>query len=405
MILLKIFTFIFIILEITKIDPYLLILCNMRIMLCCSELGLGHVSRIIPLGKKLQENGHVVSFFSGGKAYQLLQKEFKKVHYCTPVAWYENSRGILVYASIMNILLPLPIFNIEKNKIEFKNSNAMETIHRYYDLRRQIKKPKPDLIIVDGDFHALRLASRWKIPAIYITNIIRPSYDFYSIFYPGERIIERYLKHCSRIIIPDMPPPYTVCEFNLGDLESIGIREKVDFVGSFFDTTSTAGSQEHIFAPISGPYGTRAKLSKLILPVLKNLTLRSIVSLGIIDRKKIIRKNDIEIYPWLSSEKREDFMKNAKIVIFSGGHGTCFETIKYEKPSICIPTQPEQTGNAAKLQKLKCSILVKNQKDLKNAINTIETNLEIFNKKIRELNTHSNTVNGLNQTVKIIESI
>ena len=41
---------------------------NMRVMLCCSELGLGHVSRILPLGKKLQKNGHEVSFFTGGKA-------------------------------------------------------------------------------------------------------------------------------------------------------------------------------------------------------------------------------------------------------------------------------------------------------------------------------------------------
>lgn len=377
----------------------------MRIMLCCSELGLGHVSRIMPLGKKLRDKGHDVSFFSGGKAYQLLQKEFKNVYYCTPVVWYENSRGILVYASLMNILLPLPVFNTEKNKLEFKNSNAMETVHRYYDLRRQIKRQKPDLIIVDGDIHALRLASRWKIPSVYITNIIRPSYDFSAIFYPGERIIERYLKYCQRIIIPDIPPPYTICEFNLGDLKTIGIREKVDFVGSFIDTSPPGGSQEHIFAPISGPYGTRAKLSKLIVPVLRNLNFKSIVSLGIMGRKEIVKRKDIEIYPWLSSEKRKEFMKNAKIIVFSGGHGTCFETIKYEKPSICIPTQPEQMGNAAKLQKLKCSIIVKNQKELKKAVETIESERSTYCRKVREINRYSRKLNGLNQTVKIIESL
>ena len=377
----------------------------MRIMLCCSEIGLGHVYRIIPLGKKLQENGHEVSFYSGEKSYQLLQKEFKNVHHCTPVLWYENSRGILIYASLMNILLPLPIFNIEKNKLEIKTSNAMETVHRYYDLRRQIRKNKPELIIVDGDIHALRLASRWKIPAVYITNVIRPGYDFSAIFYPGERIIERYLKHCSKIIIPDNPPPYTVCEFNLGDLEAIGIREKVEFVGSFIDTTPVNGSQKHIFAPISGPYGTRAKLSKLIVPVLRDLAIRSIVSLGIKDRKEIARKKDIEIHPWLSLEKRMDFMKNAKIIVFSGGHGTCFETIKYEKPSICIPTQPEQTGNAVKLQKLNCSILVRNKIELRKAFETIESESGMYNKRIRELNNKSRQFNGIAQTVKIIESL
>jgi uncharacterized protein (TIGR00661 family) len=363
------------------------------------------VSRIIPLGRRLKENGQEVIFFSGGKAFQLLQKEFENVHYCTPVAWYENSRGILVYASLMNILLPLPIINNEKNKLEFKNSNAMETVHRYYDLRRQIERFKPDLIIVDGDFHALRLASRWKIPSVYITNIIRPSYDFSAIFYPGERIIERYLKHCEKIIIPDIPPPYTICEFNLGDLEVIGVKEKVNFVGSFIDTTPVPGSYKHIFAPISGPYGTRAKLSKIIVPILRNLTLRSIVSLGIMDGKQTIRKKNIEIYPWLSSKKRMDFMKNAKIIVFSGGHGTCFESIKYEKPSICIPTQPEQVGNAAKLQKLKCSVLVRSHKELEKAIETIGSEFSSYVNRIKEVNRYSRKFNGLNQTVKIIESL
>ena len=61
-------------------------------------------------------------------------------------------------------------------------------------------------------------------------------------------------------------------------------------------------------------------------------------------------------------------MRNAKFVIFSGGHATCFETIKYSKPSICIPTQPEQLGNAAKLQDLNCSITVKNKSQLQKAV-------------------------------------
>jgi len=93
---------------------YLLVVI-MRLMLCCSELGLGHVSRIIPLGKKLREKGHELHFFSGGKAYELLRKEFRNVYLCTPVAWYENASGIVTSASLINILFPLPVFNHEKN--------------------------------------------------------------------------------------------------------------------------------------------------------------------------------------------------------------------------------------------------------------------------------------------------
>ncbi len=376
----------------------------MRLMLCCSELGLGHVSRIIPLGKKLREKGHELHFFSGGKAYELLRKEFRNVYLCTPVAWYENASGIVTSASLINILFPLPVFNHEKNRIETKTSNAMETIHRYYDLRKHIKKIKPHLIVADGDLHALRMASRWKFPAVYIANLIRPSFGFSAFLNPGERFVERYVKTCRKIIIPDNPPPYTVTECNLGDLESIGIKEKTEFVGSFLDIMYTKGRAEHVFAPVSGPYGTRAKLTQIILPALEGLETKSIISLGIPGKNIKAKKGNCQIHSWLSEKEREEALKNAELVIFSGGHRTSFETVKYAKPSICIPTQPEQMGNAAKLQKLNCSISVKNTQELKAAIHKIEKEHQVYTKNIKKLNTFSNKFKGLERAVEIIEN-
>jgi len=377
----------------------------MRMMLCCSELGLGHVSRIIPLGKKLQEKGHELFFFSGGKAYALLQKEFGNVYQCTPVAWYENASGIVASASLINILFPLPVFNHEKNTFKIKSSNAMETVYRYYDLRRHIKKIKPDLIVADGDLNALRMAARWKFPAVYIANMIRPSYGFSAVLNPGERFIERYVKTCKKIIIPDNPPPYTISEYNLGDLDRIGISEKTEFVGSFLDTTYTQGLEEHLFAPISGPYGTRAKLTQIILPVLEELETKSIISLGTPTKKITTRKGNCEIHAWLSTQERKEAMKNAKIVVFSGGHMSCFETVKYVKPSICIPTQPEQMGNAAKLQRLNCSISVKKRQELKAAVQKIEAEPQTFRRNALALNTFSNKFKGLDRAVEIVENI
>ena len=375
----------------------------MRLMLCCSELGLGHVSRIVPLGKKLQENGHTLFFFSGGKAYELLRKQFRNVYQCTPVAWYENASGIVESASIINILFPLPVFNYENSKFEIKTSTAMETMHRYYDLRRHIRKIEPDLIIADGDLHALRMASRWNLPAVYIANLIRPSFGFPALLNPGERFIERYVKTCRKIIIPDNPPPYTISEYNIGDLDSIGIKEKTEFVGSFLDTEYVKGLGKHIYASISGPYGTRAKLSQLILPVLEKLEMKSIVSLGTPNKEEETKKGNCHIYTWLSKKEREEVLRNSNLVIFSGGHRTCFETVKYAKPSICIPTQPEQKGNAAKLQKLNFSISVKNTAELMVAIRKIEEKKELFLRKIKKLNAFSNNFKGLDRAVEIIE--
>jgi UDP:flavonoid glycosyltransferase YjiC (YdhE family) len=82
---------------------------------------------------------------------------------------------------------------------------------------------------------------------------------------------------------------------------------------------------------------------------------------------------------------------------------SCFETVKYAKPSICIPTQPEQMGNAAKLQNLNCSITVKNGQELKAAIQKIEEETSLFRRNVRTLNTFSNKFKGLDRAVEIIE--
>ena len=377
----------------------------MRLLFSCSELGLGHVSRVIPLGKRLEKDGHEAFFFSGGKAYELLAKEFRHVYKCTPIAWYENGHGIVTSASLLNILLPLPLFNMERSRVEMKDSNAMETIHRYYDLRQNLRDISPDILVADGDINALRLASRWKIPSVYIANMIRPSYGFSAFLNPGERLVEQYVKKCSKIIIPDNPPPYTVSGYNIGNLEKAGFDGKIEYVGAFVDTTYMKGSEDHIFAPISGPVGTRSKLIKTLLPVLQNTSAKVIISLGLPGEKASAKIGNCELHNWLSNQERQEAMKNAKYVIFSGGHITCFETVKYAKPSICIPTQPEQAGNAAKLQDLNCSIKVKNQKDLAKAVKRMTEEHEFFKKNMLALNEFSNRFKGLDRAVAIVESL
>ncbi len=377
----------------------------MRLLFSCSELGLGHVSRIIPLGKRLQNRGHEMFFFSGGKAYDLLQKEFSHVYKCTPISWYENAHGIITSASLVNMLLPLPLFNFEKNRLEIKNSNAWETIHRYYDLRENINELAPDMLIADGDINALRLSQRWGFPSVYIANMIRPSYGFSAFLNPGERLVERYVKKCSKIIIPDNPPPYTISEYSIGNIDSMGLGDEVEYVGSFVDTSPVEGGKEHIFAPISGPPGTRAKMLKTLLPVLKKMKTKCIISLGTPGKKSSAKIGNCELHTWLSAEERAEYMRNAKFVIFSGGHATCFETVKYAKPSICIPTQPEQLGNAAKLQDLDCSITVKNQKQLEKAVARMENDQDSFDKNMLSLNKFSNKYRGLDRAQTIVETL
>jgi uncharacterized protein (TIGR00661 family) len=344
-------------------------------------------------------------FFSGGKAYELLKKEFKKTYHITPISWYENAHGILTSASLLNVFLPLPFFNMEQNRFEVKNSITWETIHRYYDLRENIRNFAPDVLVADGDINALRLAVRWKIPAVYIANMIRPSYGFSSFLSPGERFLERYIKACQKIIIPDNPPPYTVSEYSIGNIDNMNIDCRTEYVGGFVDTTPVRGGQEHIFAPISGPVGTRSQLLKTLLPVLEKLKTKCIISLGTPGKRVSVKIGNYELHTWLSAEERRQAMVNAKYVIFSGGHATCFEAIKYGKPTICIPTQLEQQGNGAKLEKMCCSIVAKNSKSLLKAIDKLDVELDSYTHNVEALSAFSGRYHGLDRAVEIVESV
>jgi uncharacterized protein (TIGR00661 family) len=349
----------------------------------------------------LEQRGHEVFFFSGGRGYEVLKKEFKHVFPVTPVGWYENGTGIITSASLLNILFPLPVHS--ENSARIKSSSAMETVHRYYDLRENIRIISPDVLVSDGDIHALRLALKWKIPSVYITNLIRPSFGFATFLSPGERIVERYVKKADKIVIPDNKPPYTICEYNLGDVHAVGVEHKTEYVGSFMDTQPTSLSEQHIFAPISGPYGTRCKLLRMIIPVLKKLPIKSIVSMGEPGEHKKKTIGDCELHSWLTPEERHDAMRNASIVLFSGGHITCFETIKYRKPSICIPTQAEQLANGAKLQDLRCSLIAQNSAQLEKAIYKMQMEHKQAQQNMEALHMFTNAFNGLDRAAQIVE--
>ena len=376
----------------------------MKILFSCNEIGLGHVNRTLLLGKELENKGHEISFFSGGIAYKLLRNNFRNVHFCTPIVWYETTYGILESASTLNILLPLPLFSHEERKIRIKESVLQETVNRYYDIRKHIQKSEPDIMISDGDVLLLRLANKWRIPCVYITNFVRPSRKFPPYLYPGQRLTEKYVRECRKIIVPDVPKQ-TICEYNLGNLNDIGIQDKVEFAGSFFDVKYEEGSENFIFVPISGPLGTRAKMAREIIPILARLECKSIVSLGDLGSELLKKIGNCEIYGWLQRTERKECMKNPETVIFSGSHGTCFEIIKYRKPSICLPTQLEQKANAKKLEELGCSVYVENKKNLKSAIEKLKENRETYKSNASILGEYVSKFDGLEKATAIVENI
>jgi UDP:flavonoid glycosyltransferase YjiC (YdhE family) len=143
----------------------------------------------------------------------------------------------------------------------------------------------------------------------------------------------------------------------------------------------------------------------MIIPVLSRLKTKSIISLGEHEEKRVTKIGSCTVYSWLPPRERSKFMANAKLVIFSGGHNTCFEVIKHVKPSICVPTQPEQLANAKKMQDLNCSIIARNKAQLLQAIREMEKHIDFYKKNVQKINQYCSRFKGVDTAVKIIEEV
>jgi uncharacterized protein (TIGR00661 family) len=139
--------------------------------------------------------------------------------------------------------------------------------------------------------------------------------------------------------------------------------------------------------------------------VLDKFKTKCVISLGTPGKKASAKIGNYELHTWMSTEERAEAMKNAKFVIFSGGHATCFETIRYGKPTICIPTQPEQLGNAAKLQNLNCSITANNKKQLEKAVEKMQSTLDYYTANMKALTEFSGRYKGLDRAVEIAQTM
>jgi predicted glycosyltransferase len=87
----------------------------------------------------------------------------------------------------------------------------------------------------------------------------------------------------------------------------------------------------------------------------------------------------------------------------------CFEAISKEKPSLIVPTkhQLEQEANAKRMQELDLAVCVE-EKDLETklsqAIGIMDERKDSFSAKLRELREYAERLDGVETTVKDIES-
>ena len=378
-------------------------------------VGLGHASRLVMVADRLQRMGIVIRFSSFGEAATYISMQGYKCIAVPPVEFAWNTEGeFSIKHSIANTPNWFTNFSRQVNK---------ET--------RSMTEYKPDIIVSDSRLSSLITAKFFGIPSVVILNqvklLLSPRLREFMIARLFEKMTGEILgvmwTTADKILVPDLPPPYTIASHNIWDTSSV--VAKLEYVG--FTAPKLGVSEEQInkvanglglnrsrpviFIHISGPIETRTPIIRIILEACKSLRreVQYIISegrpKGNLEPKKLSGSG--WYYEWCPV--RNEIFAMSNLLVLRGGHVALSQAIQFGKPIITIPIENhgEQLGNSEKIAKIGAGLMLK-PKELKanhitDAVHQLLDNPR-YQKKSTELMRLTEKLDGINNIVKIIRS-
>ncbi|HEX2614184.1 MAG TPA: glycosyltransferase [Nitrososphaera sp.] len=378
-------------------------------------VGLGHASRLMMVADQLQGNGVDVQFSSFGEAAGYVSMKGYKCATVAPVefAWSMEG-GFSVKHSIANIPVWFTNFTRQVNQ---------ET--------RNMTMYSPDVIVSDSRLSPLVAAKLVRIPSIVILNqvklLLSPRLRQLAIARLFEGMVGEFLgsmwNMADRVLIPDLPPPYTISAHNVWGigssarrLEYIGFTSPKHYVteSEINKVASRLGfdrSRPVVFIHVSGPAETRMALVRVALEAVKKLDprIQFVISEGRANGETEPRRIGESGWYYEWCPVRDEIFAMSDLLVLRGGHVALSQAIQFGKPVVTIPIENhgEQLGNSAKISELGMGLMLHPKglkpEQLADAIAQVLANPEYKNKTI-ELQKMTEKLNGIENVVQIIRS-
>jgi len=383
-----------------------------RIYFGSCGMGLGHVSRNVPIAQEIVRHGGEVLFST----------YLEGVHYI-------NKYGLPVVAA-PDLSMDVDV----TGSIDIKAAtllSGIENILTFLDqVRFEIQTMQafdPHLVFSDTRVSTIYAARLLKIPVVLLLNQFLPRV-------PRERdtLLFRFMDGTvlttlgrswalsSIILIPDFPEPYTISLDSLRMPRRVGARVKL--VGSILQqppgdtqrieeirkSLGVEDGQKLIYAGISGPNAEKIPVINKLIPILSKFPdrYRVVMSMGIPNgSSKPHKMGKLTLIPWI--ENRFDYLEACDLVISRAGHETLMQSIGYGKPSIIIPMpkHPEQYGNARRAMEMKVAKAM-HQKDLTldHLVQRVDEVLEsrVMRQVLDEINEKEHLEDGLARTIEAL---
>jgi UDP-N-acetylglucosamine--N-acetylmuramyl-(pentapeptide) pyrophosphoryl-undecaprenol N-acetylglucosamine transferase len=375
--------------------------------------GLGHVTRIQTLVNQMRRENEQYLYSTFDEAYEFLKKFREPVVRSPSVDLIWNDAGGFSSRDSF-VRFPLSI-------LKFSRQVAFEV--------SQISNFDPDVVVCDSRLSGVLAGKIRDKPIVIVLN------QFKILFPPRFRgnLMSRFYERIEgdvlgllwtlsdRVIMPDLPPPYTIGEANVTgcDLASrinyVGfMMQKVDLPRSRLDhARSQLGldGRPLVFIQISGPRATKQRFEQVALESTANLSrfCNVVISLGnpqgSTEPKKL--SNNSWVYEWCPL--KDELFQLASLVVTRAGHNTISQCIISGKPAVYVPifNQSEQIWNSIKCEKLGIGRHVRSENlDKENLVNSIESCLNdaSLQKNIDSLSQVACKYNGVERASQIIRA-
>lgn len=377
-------------------------------------VGLGHASRLISISEQLKKDDTAIKFSSFGEAVSYINNHGYECVSVPPIEFAWNNGGFSVKNSISNI--PLWFTN-------FARQIAHET--------RNISTFEPNVVVSDSRLSPIISSRILGIPSIVILNQIKlllsPRIREFRAAKVFEKLNGEFFGNiwsiAEKLLIPDLPPPYTIAEHNIWNLESV--KKKMHYIGfttsKWKDDEQATSNVIHslnldrrkpiIFMHISGPRETRLGLISNIIDASKffRKEIQFIISEGKPNGSIVPKKLSSTGWYYEWCPVRDEIFALSDLVVIRAGHEAISHAIDHGKPVVSIPIQNhgEQLGNSEKVARMKIGITLDptntNPPKIADAIHRILDD-KSYLENVQRIKKITDRYDGINNALEIIRS-
>lgn len=330
-----------------------------RVYIGCFGSGLGHATRMLEVAGLLKARGSIVRFSSSGEVAEFIERRGYECNKLPLADVQYGENGGMSLKATMAVSPRILARSYRQLYLELGN----------------LKKFQPDVVLSDSALSTVFAARSLKVKVYTILNQLslsaRTSYAGVgtSLLSGGTSAgVVRIWEMSDQILLPDLPPPYTISESTLWSGKARNVRYIGFLIGSDGgqgDRLAAAFAAEprpKVFFQVSGPPQTRGpflKAAQAIASALSGVYAFVLTEGDPAGSRTPVRFKGGWKYGWC--ETSQAYFNSCDVVVSRAGHGTIARAIASSRPSLLvpIPNQTEQEGNAAKASRLGVSVAIR----------------------------------------------